>query len=103
MRLKGRKSLFLGEADGGFGTLSRNTHLATELVEYDSTNQGKSQAKRVCTLLCQRYRLVVPPLPLGRIAPVPEHPSGTAVAHDGNVLAIEQGRGTVLLGIVERY
>ena len=53
-------------------------------------------------LLRQGHRLVALRQPLVRIAQEPQRPGGKAVAHHPSVLPIEERRGTVLLGIVER-
>ena len=72
-------------------------------MEHGSKVQGKTQAKGVRTLLRQGHRFLAPRQPLVRIAQVPQRPGGKAVAHHPSVLPIEERRGTVLLGIVERY
>ena len=72
-------------------------------MEHGSTAQGKTQAKGVRTLLRQGHRLVAPRQPLVRIAQEPQRPGGIAVANHTSVLPIEERRGAVLLGIVERY
>src|SRR5262249_38277798 len=95
------KSLFLCEADGGFGAFLGTTRLATELMEHSRTTQGKTQAEGVCTLLRQRHRLLAPRQPLRRTPQRPQCPSATAVAHHTHILPMQERRGTVLLGIVE--
>src|SRR5262249_41444478 len=98
-----RKSLVCGERDSGFCTFLGSTSLAAKLMEPGSTAQGISQAKGMGTLLPKGHRFVVPRQPLSRIAKIPQRPGGKAVTHYTSVLPIEQCRGTVLLGIVERY
>src|SRR5215813_13668661 len=66
------EALFCSEVDGGFGAFLGAMRLATELMEYGSHNQGKTQAKRVCTLLCQGQRFVDPRQPLLSIAEEPQ-------------------------------
>src|SRR5215471_173600 len=68
-----------------------------------SENQGNTQAKRVVDLLCQGHCVVAPRQSLVRIAKTPQRPRPTAAAHYPSVLPIEERRGTVLLGIVERH
>src|SRR5215510_1012397 len=97
------KSPFLSEADGGFGVLLDDTHLATELMEYGSKNQDKIQVKGLRNLLRQCQRFVDLPPPLGRIAKQPQRPHGVAVANHTSILPIEERIGAVLLGVVERY
>src|SRR5215510_955400 len=63
-----RKSLFRSEMHGGCGTLQCDPPLATALMKHGSPAQGKTEAKRVCALLCQGHRLLVPRQPLVRIA-----------------------------------
>jgi len=65
--------------------------------------QGKTQAEGVCALLRQSHRFLVPRQPLIRIAKNAQRPRSKTLAHHASVLAIEEGRGTVLLEIVERY
>src|SRR5262245_22588836 len=96
------EALFCREVDGGFGAFLGAMRLATELMECGSRNQGKTQAKRVCTLLCQGQRFVDPRQPLLSIAEEPQRQSSKAMAQHTGILAIEEGRGTVLLGIIER-
>ena len=98
-----RKSLFRGEADGGFGTLLGRTPLTAELMEHGSPAQGKTQAKGACTLLRQGHCLLAPRQPLVRRAQVPQHPSSIAAANHASVLPIEERRGTVLRGVVQGY
>src|SRR5262249_36370269 len=98
-----RESLFLGEVDSGFSRLLGSTHLTAKLMENGSKAQGKTQAKGVCTLLCQGDRLIVPHFPLVRIAQEPQHPSIQAMTNYTSVLAIEKSRGAVLLEIVQGY
>src|SRR6266478_7792786 len=66
------KSLFRGKADGGFCTILGNTHLAAELMETGSGNQGKTQAEGVRDLLRQRQRFMASHQPLVRIAQIPQ-------------------------------
>jgi hypothetical protein len=98
-----RKSLFCSEIDGGCGAFLRETHLTTELMELGSKAQSKTEAKGVCTLLCQGNRLIVPHFPLVRIAQEPQRPSIQAMTNYTSVLAIEKSRGAVLLEIVQGY
>src|SRR4029450_3308122 len=98
-----RKSLFRGKADGGFSTFLGETHLTTELMVHSSTGQDQTQAKRVCNLLGAGHRLLALRSPLVRIAQTPQCPGSKAMANHPSVLAIEERRSTVLLGIVERY
>jgi hypothetical protein len=102
VRHPAQKSLFHGEAHGGFGTLLSDTPLATALMEHGSPAQGKTEAKRVCALLSQGHRLIVPRQPLVRIAQGPQRPGGIAAAKHPGILPMEKHRGAVLLGIVER-
>ena len=64
--------------------------------------KAKLRLKGCATLLRQGHRLVAPRQPLVRIAQVPQRPRGKAVANHASVLPIEERRGAVLLGIVER-
>src|SRR5262249_11940252 len=84
-------------------TFLGETHLATKRIGYSRKTQNESQAKGVRTLLRQGYCLIVLHLPLVRIAQVPERPSSMATAYHAIVLPIEERRGAMLLGIVERY
>src|SRR5215475_14690581 len=54
-------------------------------------------------LLCQGHCLVAPRQPLVRIAKIPHRKGAIAVASHARVLAIEERRGAVLLGIIEYY
>src|SRR4030095_8195651 len=76
MRYPERKSLFLGEDDGGFGAFLRAMHLAAILMAHSSPAQGKTEAKRMCTLLRQRHCLVAPRQRLVRRAKCPQRQSG---------------------------
>src|SRR5215831_5814504 len=98
-----RKSLFRGEADGGFCALLGSTHLAAELMEHGSKAQSKTQAKEVRILLRQRYRLLAPSQPLVRIPQRPQRPRGKDVTHHTSVFPIKECRGAVLLGVIERH
>src|SRR5215510_13088716 len=98
-----RKSLFRGKADGGFSTFLGATHLTTELMDHSSTAQDPPQAKGVCNLLREGHRLLALRQPLVRIAQTPQRPGSKAMANHPSVLSIEERRGTVLLGIVQRY
>jgi hypothetical protein len=72
-------------------------------MEDSSMTQSITQAKGMRTLLRQGHRLVVPRQPLVRIAKPPQRPGGTAEANHASVLPIEERRGAVLLGVVERH
>src|SRR5262249_36900336 len=98
-----RKSLLRRKADGGFSTFLGATYLTTELMEHGSTGQDPTQAKRVGNLLCEGHRLLALREPLGRIAQTPQRPGSKALANHPSVLAIEERRGTVLLGVVKGY
>src|SRR4029453_4134226 len=98
-----RKSLFCGEAEGGFGTLLGSLPLPAELMEPGSNAPGIRQAKGVRTLLRQGHRLVVPCQPLVRIAKTPQRAGTNAMAKHTRVLPIEDRRGVMLLGVIERY
>src|SRR5262245_60119465 len=97
------KTLFLRKADEGFGTLLGGTLLAAELMEHGSSLQGIPQTIGVDNVLRQGHRLLVPCQSLVRIAKMPQRQGGMAAAHHARVLPIKERRGTVLLGIVERY
>src|SRR5215475_13449183 len=98
-----RNALFCGEADGGFGAFLGETFLTTELMEHGSSTQGKTQAKGVRNLLCQR-QCVVRLLPsLGWIPQQPPCQGSKDMTHYTSILAIEERRGTMLLKIVERH
>src|SRR5215467_2091437 len=98
-----RKTLFLRKAHRGFGAFLGPTRLATELMAYRRTTQGKVQAIRVCHLLCPGQCLVVACPRLVRRAQQPQHPSIIAAARHPSVLPIEERKGTVLLRIVQGY
>src|SRR5215471_20468043 len=76
-----RKSLFRGEAHSGFAAFLGSTHLAAERMAYGSSVQGKSQAKRVRTLLRQCHRCLALRQPLVRIPKVPQRPRTKAMAN----------------------
>src|SRR5262245_16050151 len=95
-----RKSLFLGEVDRGFSTFLGGMPLTAELMEYGNHTPGKTQAKGVGNLLCQRHRLLALRQPLVRRAQVPQFPGSMAMANDPGILPIEDSRGAVLLGVV---
>src|SRR5215475_3588326 len=80
------KSLCCGEAHGGFGTLLGGMPLAAYLMEHGSKAQDKIQAKGMCTLLRQGYRLLAPCQPLRRIAQEPQRPGSIDVANHPRVL-----------------
>ena len=100
--LQWRKSLGRGEADSGFSMLWAAC-LAAELMEYGSFTQGETQAKRLCDLLRQGHCFLAPCQRLVRISKIPQCPGDTAETRHTNIFAIEERRGTVLLGIVECY
>ena len=99
-----RKSLFRGEADGGFGALLGGT---APRGGTDGTWQQQLKAKprlKGCALCCARVTAsLAPRQPLVRIAQIPQRPGVKAVANHPSVLPIEERRGAVLLGIVEGY
>jgi hypothetical protein len=78
-------------------------HLAADLMEHGSVSQGKTQAKEVCTLLCERHCLVIPRHCLVYIPQTPQRLSVKAVASHARIFPIEKRRGTVLLGVVKGY
>src|SRR5262245_610407 len=96
------KSLFLGEADEGCGTLLSQTHLAAEEMKHNSKEQRESQTKGVGNLQRQRHRCLALCQPLVRIAQRPQRPGGKTVTHHASIFPIQERRGTMLLGIVER-
>src|SRR5215471_8197303 len=88
--------------EGGFGVLLGSTPLAAELMENGSSHQSKTQTKGMRNLLRQGHCLVAPRQRLVRRAQVPQRPSSKAVANHAFIVPIEEYRGAVLLGIVER-
>ena len=54
-------------------------------------------------LLRQGHRLVAPRQPLVRVAKIPQCPSAKDTANHASIAPVEEGRGAVLLGIVEGY
>src|SRR5262249_58938819 len=91
------------KADEGFGALLDSTSLAAVLMERRRTKQGITQTIGMCTLLCQGHRLIVSCQSLVRIAKEPQRYGGMAAAHHTSVLSIEERKGAVLLGIIERH
>src|SRR5262245_50518745 len=70
-------------------------------MEHGSIAQDRTQAKGVCHLLRQDYRLLFPHQPLVRIAQYPQRTSGKAMAHHASILPVAERMDTVLLGVVE--
>jgi hypothetical protein len=71
-------------------------------MEDGCSTQGISQAKRVVVLLHQGHRRVVLYFSLVRIAQMPQRRSGMAAAMHTSIQPMEERRGAVLLGVVER-
>src|SRR4029434_3074539 len=88
--------------DNVYARLQGNIHLATKLMVLGSKVQGVSQAKGVCPLLRQGHCLVAPRQPLVQIDPHPQCPRDNWPARRPSIIPIEQRRGTVLLGSIER-
>src|SRR5215831_3056979 len=65
--------------------------------------QGITQTEGVRALLRQCHRLLTLRQPLVRIAKNAQRTSRKALAHHASVLPMQERRGAVLLGIIERY
>src|SRR5215471_3073312 len=97
------KSLFHGKGHGGFSAFLGATRLTTERMEHGSSTQGKTEAKGVRHLLCQRQCIVRLFPSLGWIPQTPQRPGSKAAARHPSVLPMEKRQGAVLLGVVQGY
>ena len=89
------------EGDGGLGPLLRPLPFPAELRDPGRQEQGEPQAEGVRQLPGQRHGLVAPLQGLFRIAQPPQRHGDIGAACHPGVLAIAEGMGTVLLGVVE--
>ena len=98
-----RKTLFRGKANGGFGVLLGCLHLLTQLMEHSRPAQGMTQAKGVCHLLRQDDRLIVPHLPLVRIAQRPQRPCSITTARHTRILPMQEPHTSMVVRVVQAY